>query len=412
MKVRPMMPFPHQEVTAKYREYNHMKRRQFLSSTAATATLAAMPGFVSAKADKTAGDTLRLGYIGTGRHGRNNIKSAAALPGIERRTLCDILPFQLDKAMALVGPETKSVTDYRYILDDPQIDAVVIATPFYFHAKPMMDALDAGKHVYCEKTLAKGHDQIAQVRKAVEGTDRIIQTGYQHRYSDHLQYVAGLIETGEIGTITRVECQWNRNGDWRRPVPSPEYERAVNWRMYREYSGGLTAELSSHQMDIIQWMLNSPPRKIMGAGGMDHWKDGRDIYDSTHLTVQHENEVVVTYTCLTTNSHEGFRMKFLGTKGTIVTSLNEAWITSESIWEQDMPEGVDTVTGATMSLAGAKGRRIKLDSFNPSRNAIAAFHESVISNSKPAASAENGLATARTVQLSLDAMDKSSVEIY
>ena len=77
-----------------------------------------------------------------------------------------------------------------------------------------------------------------------------------------------------------------------------------------------------------------------------------------------------------------------------------------------MAEGIDAETGATMSLAGAKGRHIKLDSFNPSRNAIAAFRESVISNSKPAASVENGLATARTVQLSLDAMDKSSVEIY
>lgn len=389
-----------------------MKRRQFLSSTVATATLAAMPGLVAGKPQDTGGEVLRIGFIGTGGHGRKHVRLAADMPGIDIRAICDILPFQLDKAKKLVGSDTSAVDDYRRLLDDPRIDAVSIATPFYFHAQPMLDALDAGKHVYCEKTLVKGHDQIEQVRKAIAKTDRIVQSGYQHRYSDHLQYVAGLIESGEIGTLTRVECQWNRNGDWRRPVPSPEYERAINWRMYREYSGGLVAELSSHQMDIIQWMLNSPPRKIMGTGGMDHWKDGRDIYDSTHLTVQHENQVVVTYTCLTTNSHEGFRMRFLGTKGTIVTSLDEAWITSESIWEKDMAEGIDAVTGATMSLAGAKGRRIKLDSFDPSRNAIAAFRESVISGSKPAASAENGLATARTVQLSLDAMDKSSVEIY
>jgi predicted dehydrogenase len=388
-----------------------MKRRQFLSSTVATATLAAMPGFVSAKADKTAGDTLRLGYIGTGRQGRLHIKLAGTLPGIERRTLCDILPFQLDEAMALVGPETKSVTDYRYILDDPQIDAVVIATPFHFHAKPMMDALDAGKHVYCEKTLVKGHDQIAQVRKAIEGTDRIIQAGYQHRYSDHLQHIAGLIQAGEIGSISSVECQWNRNGDWRRPVPSPQFERAVNWRMYREYSGGLTAELSSHQMDIIRWMLGSPPQQIMGTGGIDHWKDGRTTRDNTHLIVRHENDIVVSYKCMTTNAYEGFRMTFLGTEGTIVTSLDEAWVSTKSE-EEDVPEDVDAVTGATMSLSGQAGRRIKFDKFNPTRNAMAAFRESVISNSKPAASVENGLATARTVQLSLDAMDNSSVEMY
>ncbi len=377
----------------------------------ATATLAAMPGFVSAKADKFNGETLRLGFIGTGRQGQKHIRFNAGLPGFEIRTLCDILPFHLEEAMTLVGPETKSVTDYRYMLDDPDIDAVVIATPFNFHAKPMMDALDAGKHVYCEKTLVKGHDQIEQVRKAVAGSDRIIQTGYQHRYSDHLQYIAGLIQSGEIGSVGKVECTWNRNGNWRRPVPSPEYERAINWRMYREYSGGLIAELSSHQMDIIRWMLDSPPTQIMGTGGIDYWKDGRDTRDNTHMIVKHESGLVVSYTCLTTNAYEGSRMTFLGTRGTIVTSLDEAWISSDNTADET-PEGVDAVTGATMSLSGMKGRRVKLEDFNPTRNAMAAFREAVISGSQPAASVENGLATARTVQLSLDAMDKESVETY
>jgi len=358
------------------------------------------------------GETLRIGFIGTGRQGRKHVRLAAGMPGIDVRAVCDILPFQLDEARKLVGPETQAVDDYRRVLDDPEIDAVSIATPFHFHAQPLLDALDAGKHVYCEKTLVKGHEQIKHVKKAVAKTDRIIQTGYQHRYSDLLQHVAGLIEAGEIGTISKVECQWNRNGDWRRRVPSPEYERAINWRMYREYSGGLTAELSSHQMDILQWILKSPPRHIMGTGGMDHWKDGRDIYDSTHLVVKHQNDVVVTYTCMTTNAFEGFRMIFLGTKGTIVTSLNEAWVTSENIREENTPEGVDAVTGATMSLAGMKGQSIKLESFNPSRNAIAAFRESVLSNTRPASNAETGLATALSVQLSLDAMDKGTVEAY
>ena len=388
-----------------------MKRRQFISSTMASATLAAMPGFVSGQPDKFKGETLRLGFIGTGRQGQKHISFNAGLPGFEIRTLCDILPFHLEEAMALVGPETQAVTDYRRMLDDPDIDAVVIATPFNFHAKPMLDALDAGKHVYCEKTLVKGHDQIEQVRKAVANTDRIIQTGYQHRYSDHLQYIAGVIQSGEIGSISKVECTWNRNGDWRRPVPSPEYERAINWRMYREYSGGLIAELSSHQMDIVSWMLNSPPHQIMGTGGIDYWKDGRDTRDNTHMLVKHDSGMVVSYTCLTTNAYEGSRMTFLGTRGTIVTSLDEAWISSENV-DDEMPEGVDAMTGATMSLSGMQGRRVKLENFNPTRNAMAAFREAVISGSQPAASVANGLATARTVQLSLDAMDKGSIETY
>ena len=104
-------------------------------------------------------------------------------------------------------------------------------------------------------------------------------------------------------------------------------------------------------------------------------------------------------------------MTFLGSKGTIVTSLDEAWVTTDKVSEEE-PEDVDAVTGATMALSGTPGRRIKLTGFNPTRNAMAGFRESVLSNTKPAASVENGLATARTVQLSLDAMDKSSVETY
>lgn len=377
----------------------------------ASATLAAMPGLVSAKADPFNGEKLRTGHIGTGRQGRKHIRLAARLPGFEIRTLCDILPFQLDEARSLVGPGTQTVTDYRYILDDPNIDAVIIATPFFFHSQPMLDALDAGKHIYCEKTLAKGHDQIAQVGKAVANTDRIIQVGYQHRYSDLLREVAALIESGEIGAISNVDCQWNRNGDWRRPVPSPEFERAVNWRMYREYSGGLTAELSSHQMDILEWMLKTRPRQIMGTGGTDFWKDGRDIRDNTHLLVKYENEVTASYTCLTTNAYEGFRMTFFGTEGTVVTSLDEAWV-SEKDTGESWPEGVDAVSGATMALAGEPGYSIKVEEFNPTRNALAAFRESVISNSQPAAGVEEALVTARAVQLSLDAMDNGTVETF
>jgi predicted dehydrogenase len=388
-----------------------MKRREFIGLATASAALVAVPGLVSAKAGTDGGEMLRTGHIGTGRQGRKLLGLAHGLPGFDIRTICDVLPFQLERASAIVGQETKTVDDYRRILDDPQIDAVFIATPFYLHAQPMLDALDAGKHVYCEKTLVMGHDQIDAVRPVLEGTDRIVQTGYQHRYSDHLRHIAGIVQSGEIGSISKVECLWNRNGDWRRPVPSPEYERAINWRMYREYSGGLSAELSSHQMDILQWILGSPPKHIMGTGGIDYWKDGRTTRDNIHLLVTHENGVAVSYTSLTTNDFGGFRMTFYGTKGTIVTSLNEAWLTTEAIADET-PEYADAMSGATMTLANVPGQKIKLAHFNPTRNAVAAFRESVLNNTTPAASGILGLRSSRTVQLSLDAMDNGTEENY
>ena len=388
-----------------------MKRRQFIGTAAATAALAAMPGIASTKPEKINGDILRTGHIGTGRQGQKLLRLPREVPGIEIRSIYDVLPFRLDEAREVVGADVKAVSDYRHILYDPDIDGVFIASPFHLHAQHLLDALDAGKHVYCEKTLVKGHDQIELVRPALAETDRIVQTGYQHRYSDHLQYVARIIRSGRIGQISKIECQWNRNGDWRRPVPSPEYERAVNWRMYREYSGGLPAELSSHQMDILQWIMDSPPRHIMGTGGIDYWKDGRTTRDNTHLLVSYENGVDVSYTCLTTNDYGGVRMTFLGTEGTLVTSHDEAWLTVEPD-EEETPEDIDGMSGASMVLSGVPGEHIKLAKFNPTRNAIAAFRESVLSNSTPAASWEYGLATARTVQLSLDAMDKGTVETF
>lgn len=388
-----------------------MKRREFIGSTLATASLAAIPGMLAASADPFDGQILRTGHIGVGSQGRHHLGNMVKLPGFEIRTLCDVLPFQMNAAMKMVGPGTDDVTDYRRILDDPEIDAVVIATPFNFHAQPMIDALDAGKHVYCEKTLVKGFDQIEQTAVAVAHSDRIVQAGYQHRYSKHLREVAALIRSGHIGSISKVECQWNRSTDWRRPVPSPDYERAVNWRMYREYSGGLAAELSSHQMDILEWVMDTRPQQVMGTGGIDYWKDGRETRDNISLLVRYENGVTASFTCLTTNKSGGFRMTFLGTEGTIVTSLDEAWV---SVKDPDVAtmEGVDAMSGATMALGNGKGYHMKPAAFSATSDAMAAFRKSILGNIPPAASAEKALLTARTVQLALDAMDKETVESF
>jgi predicted dehydrogenase len=375
--------------------------------------LGAAPGAMSAKSRSVDGTVLRTGHIGTGRQGQKLLGLAHELPGYEVRAICDILPFRLDEAREIVGDGPKAVDDYRRVLDDPDIDVVFIATPLYFHARPLLDALDAGKHVYCEKVLVKGFDQIETVRPVLEDTDKIVQVGYQHRYSNLLRRIAEIIESDRIGAISRVECQFNRNGDWRRRVPSPEYERAINWRMYREYSSGLVAELSSHQMDIMQWLLNSKPRRITGFGGIDYWKDGRTTFDNTNLLVNYENNVDVTYTCLTTNAFGGFRMTFLGTKGTIVASLDEAWLTSESMSEEnDLEADADGMTGATMTLGREYGREIKIGKFDPYRNAVIAFRESVLTNTEPAASTAKGLESARTVQLALDAMDSGTVQTF
>ena len=140
------------------------------------------------------------------------------------------------------------------MLDDPEVDAVVIATPLSMHYDMAKAALDAGKHIYQEKTMTYQIREALHLVKLVdEHKDQIFQVGHQYRYLPLYFKVAEMIRGGSIGDVTNVYVQWNRNADWRRPVPDPQYERLINWRMYREYSSGLTAELHSHQIDFINW---------------------------------------------------------------------------------------------------------------------------------------------------------------
>ena len=95
--------------------------------------------------------------------------------------------------------------------------------------------------------------------------------------------IVDMIQAGEIGKVSSIQAQWNRNGNWRRKVPDPSLERLINWRMYKEYSGGLVAELCSHHIDFVNWVIGENPKKIMGSGGIDYWNDGRETFDNVHL---------------------------------------------------------------------------------------------------------------------------------
>jgi len=109
-----------------------------------------------------------------------------------------------------------------------------------------------------------------------------------------------MIEKGLLGNVTHVHAQWHRNPGW--------VMRGFNWRLYREYSGGLAAELASHQIDIADWMFGASPEYVIGVGGLDTWKDGRDVYDNIQLIYKYPNNQKLVYSSITTNAH----MPYLG----------------------------------------------------------------------------------------------------
>lgn len=368
----------------------------------------------SAKKKIGPNDTVRLGIIGTGGRGMGLMRNTAAIDGMEIVACCDILPFRLEAAMKLAATGAKSYTDYRRLLEQSDLDAVIISTPLYLHYEMIKAALDAGKHIYCEKTMTFTIEEAKKLQPLLEKSDTVFQVGYQHRYNPVYQKVKEIIDGDEFGPLTHVECYWNRNGNWRKPVPDPKFERIINWRMYREYSGGLMAELSSHQINIVNWMRGASPHKVTGFGGIDYWKDGRETFDNIHAIFEYPDGLRMNCTCLTTNAQMGFQMKFYGKNATVQITREagyEAWLYVEPTYYQDFGQdnqkeaGVDAVTGATTELL-KKGKPISLfksdpgkEDSEPTQRAIAGFGECIRESKAPVVGYESARDSAICVAL-------------
>lgn len=387
-----------------------MKRREFVVksslASAAVATSATAMGQIIQK--ESANETLNIGVIGTGDRGSGLIPFINQISNFNVVACCDVLPFRLEKGLKKVEGKAQGFKDYRKLLEHPDLDAVLVATPFNTHSKIALDALDAGKHVYCEKTLAKGFDGIQHLVNKAKTTDKIFQTGHQYHSSRLYTYVVDMIKKGEIGKIAAIECQWNRNGNWRRPVPDPELERLINWRMYREFSGGLVAELCSHQIDFANWVLDETPEKVMGIGGIDYWKDGRETYDNIHLLYSYPSGVKAKFTCLTSNAMNDYKIKVMGDQGTVIMDYAKAWYYPEGKKNKEMGE-VDGVAGATLKWDEGKGYPIEVDHEDPSKQALMDFRESIANNTEPISNIATGANAAVCVQMGLDAMHNEKI---
>jgi predicted dehydrogenase len=132
-----------------------------------------------------------------------------------------------------------------------------------------------------------------------------------------------MIRKGALGKITFVRAHWHRNSDWRRPVSDPKYERLLNWRMYREYSGGLMAELASHQIDVANWAIGAEPVAVIGAGGIDYWKDGRETCDNVQAIFEYPAGQKLVFTSILANAHYGFQEQIMGDQGTLEITVGK-----------------------------------------------------------------------------------------
>lgn len=355
-----------------------VNRRDFVKTagvaTAAAASILSAPAIHKAKAQ---GRPVQYGFIGPGSRGYRLLERH--LVNIEAGTcvaLCDIYEPNLNRAVELFGGKPTPYTDYRKLLENPDVEAVFITVPLYMHYPIMKDALEAGKHVFCEKSLVFTPQEVHGLRAVHEANPNLtIQVGLQRRYSSFYQTAKQMIDNGVIGKVTHIFAQWHRNTSWRRNVTDASMEDQINWRLYRKYSGGLCAELMSHQVDVADWFLGSTPTSVMGVGGLDYWKDGRDIYDNIQLCFEYPGGEKLLYSSITTNRHimgrripgDGCREVIMGTDGAIEITLipygEGMWFLDpmrEKMGEETEKKKEQWVAGATVADTLAQGEGLPI----------------------------------------------------
>lgn len=377
---------------------------------------------------KGANERIHVGVIGPGAQGASLIRQLATMENVKITTVCDIFEPNLKRGVQLAGGEPKPLTDYRKVLENKEVDAVVIATPLHLHAEMAQAALDAGKHIYLEKSLAHSVAQCDQlVRAAKARPSLVVQIGFQRHYNPVVQKAIDMARNGALGTITHIRCTWHRNGNWRRPVPQvnfdprpwgyPDLEHLINWRMYKKYSQGLMAELGSHMMEVAALIFGALPAAVTGFGGIDFWKDGRETFDNVAVIYAYSGGQKVMFSSITTNAHYGERIQIMGTEATIDMGWDEAlYFREKEPTELTKITGatVITATGETMPAekAGQKGTELESEAtgrVNPVYLALESFLSCIREGKKPGADVQLGRDVAVSVLLANKAMEEGRV---
>ena len=380
-----------------------MDRRHFLEMTGLlSGALLLHPATLLAQRE----DAIRVGIIGCGDRGQGIMQMMASLKDQYIITaICDILDFRLEAAAKLAP--AKTYKDYRQLLDAKDVEAVVVATSLHMHYAIAADAMRAGKSVYLEKTMTYNIPEAQELVKLCARYPRqTLAVGHQYRYTPLYFKVKEMISKGYLGDVTQIDCRWDRNWNWRRPVPAGYSDEQINWRMYKRYSGGLPAELLSHQMDFINWAFDTHPDEVMGTGGIDHFNDGRETYDNVQVLLRYkEKGMIGNFGATCGNAHEGYIFKIKGTKGMASLLPDKGVFYPEEAAKKEL-QTVDGVSGATRLEWNTDGgiSIVNEKMQDGTWYALKEFYNSVKTGTQPVSNVKTGATTAVCVHLANEAI--------
>jgi predicted dehydrogenase len=314
-------------------------RRHFLK------TAAASTGLLAAQAPRPANDHIQVALIGAGGQGTGDAHSSVAQHGVKLVAVADCYDGRLQRAKEVFGSDIFTTRDYREILARRDIDAVIIGTPDHWHRTISIDAMNAGKDVYCEKPMVQHVDDGKPVVDAWQKSNRIMQVGSQRVSSVVYQKAKDLLKSGAIGELNMVEAWWDRNsaiGAWQYSIPpdastatcdwdrfqgrSPhvawDAKRFFRWRNYRDYGTGVAGDLFVHLFSGMHFVTGAiGPSRVYASGGLRFWKDGRDVPDlllgvyDYDATDQHPAFNLALRVNFEDGSAENSGFRFIGSEG-------------------------------------------------------------------------------------------------
>ena len=337
--------------------HTRIRRRTFVSTAARAAAAAAVVGpgpLLRAFGQGPPSETLRLGVIGFGVQGLNDANAALRVPNVEVVAAASCYDGHLERARELLGERALRTRDYRRILDDTTIDAVIVSTPDHWHTRICLDAIAAGKDVYCEKPLTHRLEEGESLLQAVRGSRVMFQVGSQHTSAPAIVEAKRLIAEGVLGQVTQVKASWDTNSEisaWVKPIPRdaseatidwPRFQgtapqrpfdprRVFRWRTYREYGEGLAGDVLVHIITAVHYLLDlGAPAVGTAVGGQLRWKDGRNVYDTITGGWEYPEGIVSILGATQNNNYDGTGIRIMGSKATMVLTF-----TSFTVYEEN-----------------------------------------------------------------------------
>lgn len=304
-----------------------VSRRRLLQSGGA----AAAASFTIVKPESVRGSQanskISVGLIGTGNRGSYDAAFVHTDPRAHITALCDKFEDRIEMGKQKIRVENPATfTDFEKLLASP-VDAVIIATPPFEHPRMLEAAIEAKKHVYCEKPMGVDAAGCQRVIKAARKADptRNVAVGFQQRYGPVYLEAYKRLQEGQIGTLSTARAFWIAGDPFKRvPYPDPKVEKLRNWFCYKDYSGDFIVEQDCHNFDVLHWFLGNLPTRAVGYGGTKV-RTSMEIMDHVTLSFEFPNGIHVAFEAnqLTPPGFSHVGEEFTGTKGTLLTSRRQ-----------------------------------------------------------------------------------------